>query len=314
MFEVSRDPGSCIKKILRSEVNFGCPVEGCGCPILTYHHFDPPWAGNFRHNPSGMIALCQEHHDQADGGLWSKQQLREMKRHPYVCDPTRVRWPYSPETLVLKIGPSLIVGSGTALRLNGNPVLHFQPATIDQLGIKNVEFNSNIVSSSGAAWLKIDRNWLEVEKSAVTDFYFKPSVREFCARHKDNSFVKLRYQNIYADKLEDWLKKIIVPDAQARQAGKLKPQLVKEFADEIVSRKAINNDGIVPVMEITGRFEIPEVRIHVTRSSFTAHFSSVLMGRAETVKFESRLLNSVDYMSLRYDPSRFGGREFLGVG
>jgi hypothetical protein len=28
-----------IEKLLRREVNFGCPVPGCGSPWLKYHHF-----------------------------------------------------------------------------------------------------------------------------------------------------------------------------------------------------------------------------------------------------------------------------------
>lgn len=60
----SRDPGDQIKAMLRREVNFGCPVRhvdgtGCGSPILTFHHFDPPWATCFAHHPEGMIALCR---------------------------------------------------------------------------------------------------------------------------------------------------------------------------------------------------------------------------------------------------------------
>ena len=94
----SRKPGKEIRDLLRREVNYGCPVRfpdgsGCGCPVLTYHHFDPPWAGNFVHNPDGMIALCKLHNDLADGGMWTDSQLRAMKRTPFVDDAIRVRWP-----------------------------------------------------------------------------------------------------------------------------------------------------------------------------------------------------------------------------
>src|ERR1044071_4697508 len=135
MKKLSRDPGAEIKRLLRQEVNYGCPVRypdgnGCGSPILTFHHFDPPWEGNHVHNPGGMIALCPEHHHQADGGLWTKDQLQDFKRNPFVDDALRVRWPWAPETLVMKVGPSLVIGSGSPIRLDGRPVMKFSPRLI----------------------------------------------------------------------------------------------------------------------------------------------------------------------------------------
>lgn len=81
---VSRTPPTNILEKLRKEVNFGCPVEGCGSPYLMYHHFDPPWHEKQHHNPEGMIALCPTHAYQADGCRWTINQLKEMKKNPYI--------------------------------------------------------------------------------------------------------------------------------------------------------------------------------------------------------------------------------------
>lgn len=81
---VSRNPPREVLEILRKEVNFGCPVKGCGSPYLMHHHFDPPWRVKQHHNPEGMIALCPEHALQADEDRWTKDQLREMKNNPYI--------------------------------------------------------------------------------------------------------------------------------------------------------------------------------------------------------------------------------------
>ncbi|MBA6095583.1 HNH endonuclease [Pseudomonas juntendi] len=70
---------SAVKHALRSEVGFGCPVRGCGNPYLEYHHFDPPYREKAHNDPNGMIALCAHHHDKADGGVFTVDQLREMK-------------------------------------------------------------------------------------------------------------------------------------------------------------------------------------------------------------------------------------------
>lgn len=52
---MNRTPPEPVREILRKEVNFGCPIEGCGSPYLEYHHFDPPWHEREHHDPQGMI-------------------------------------------------------------------------------------------------------------------------------------------------------------------------------------------------------------------------------------------------------------------
>jgi len=77
---MDRKPPLDIRKLLREEVGFGCPVPGCGRPYLEWHHFDPPWRENNHHNPNGMTALCREHHIQADNGAFTKEQLHQFKQ------------------------------------------------------------------------------------------------------------------------------------------------------------------------------------------------------------------------------------------
>ena len=76
---LSRTPPESVRHFLRSEVNFGCPIQGCGIPYLTWHHFDPPWNIEEHHNPEGMIALCHTHADLADGKRWTNDQLRQFE-------------------------------------------------------------------------------------------------------------------------------------------------------------------------------------------------------------------------------------------
>ena len=73
-----------VRKVLRKEVNFGCPIENCGSPYLSYHHFDPPYHVEKHNNPAGMIALCLHHHKQADVGTYTNEQLLELKKNPYL--------------------------------------------------------------------------------------------------------------------------------------------------------------------------------------------------------------------------------------
>jgi hypothetical protein len=76
---MNRNPKIDVVRQLRNEVGFGCPVYGCANPYLEYHHFDPPWHIENHHNPEGMIALCTQHHKQADGGAYTNEQLHAMK-------------------------------------------------------------------------------------------------------------------------------------------------------------------------------------------------------------------------------------------
>ena len=79
---MNRNPPLNIKRILRQEVNYGCPVPNCGSPLLIWHHFDPLWSVKQHHNPEGMIALCTQHHPMADSGVFSSDQLRRFKHTP----------------------------------------------------------------------------------------------------------------------------------------------------------------------------------------------------------------------------------------
>jgi hypothetical protein len=80
---VNRTPPDDVRRILRREVGFGCPVDDCDSPYLSWHHFDPPWSDRQHQDPSGMVALCVLHHGQADEGAFTPDQLRAFK------DPTR---------------------------------------------------------------------------------------------------------------------------------------------------------------------------------------------------------------------------------
>ncbi len=75
----SRKPPIAVRRVLAAEVGFGCPVDGCARPYLTWHHFDPEWHVEHHHRPEGMVALCREHHDKAGAGAFTAEQLRELK-------------------------------------------------------------------------------------------------------------------------------------------------------------------------------------------------------------------------------------------
>lgn len=123
---VSRTPPESVRRILRKEVNFGCPVHGCGVPYLTWHHFDPPWNIEKHHNPEGMIALCHKHADLADGKRWTNDQLRQMKQKPYWSpDEVKERFDYLRKDTVCIVG-NIAFHVKNILKIDGEPVIWFE--------------------------------------------------------------------------------------------------------------------------------------------------------------------------------------------
>jgi hypothetical protein len=298
----SRDPGAEIKRALRSEVNFGCPVRfpdgtGCGSPVLTYHHFDPPWAGNFVHNPDGMIALCPLHHGQADGGMWTNDQFRKMKRFPYVDDALRVQWPWQPEALVMKVGRSLVVGNGSPIRLRGKPVMMFRPAMIDTLNIRTIAFDSEIADSEMRPWLRIEDNWFDLRLDGTTDVTFSPQHRSFMAKRNDTTYVALKFRKVPIADFQEWSSRFID-----------KPSILETISNSVEKAKAIDSDGNVPVMEFEGSFRTNEVNLNICDDSMM--FESFIPGLRERFEWHSWVVNGTNRAILKIK----NGSEFFSLG
>ncbi|THF52006.1 hypothetical protein [Allorhizobium terrae] len=88
--QIARTPPPDVRLELRREVGFGCPL--CGNPHLEYHHFDPPWRINKHHSAEGMIALCARHHNEADSGAFTNEQLRNLKKNNHTRVQSKFNW------------------------------------------------------------------------------------------------------------------------------------------------------------------------------------------------------------------------------
>jgi hypothetical protein len=121
-----REPPAAIRRQLAKEVGFGCPVEGCGNPYLTWHHFDPPWATEQHHNPEGMIALCRDHHPEADSGAFTKTQLPEFKeRGRDRAQALGGRFNWMRENLLAIVGGTFYYEVPVAVRIQGTKIAWF---------------------------------------------------------------------------------------------------------------------------------------------------------------------------------------------
>src|SRR5207245_3375537 len=114
---------------LRQEVGFRCPVDGCGSPYLTWHHFGPAWRVEQHHRLDGMVALCVEHANKADVGAFTKEQLTAFKREGGLrSDAVRGRFDWMRRELLAVVGGNfyyhcpviLEIGDRTAIWFSGH--------------------------------------------------------------------------------------------------------------------------------------------------------------------------------------------------
>ncbi|UCE61731.1 MAG: HNH endonuclease [Phycisphaerales bacterium] len=120
----TRTPPADIRRMLREEVGFGCPI--CRKPFLEYHHFDPPWHEAKTHNPDGMIALCVECHRQAGAGAYSKAHLRDLKGQEYSLDSVKARFPWANSDIVYRVGGNYVGNEGLVLTIEDENLIELK--------------------------------------------------------------------------------------------------------------------------------------------------------------------------------------------
>lgn len=125
MPNLSRRPPKDVLEILRREVGFCCPIDDCGKPYLTWHHFDPPWRIENHHRPEGMIALCHIHADQADNGTFTDDQLRNLKRTGRRSSLVHGRFNWLRRELLAVVGGSFYYEQPTILQIGAVKCIWF---------------------------------------------------------------------------------------------------------------------------------------------------------------------------------------------
>lgn len=147
-----------VREILRKEVNFGCPIKDCGSPYLSYHHFNPPWHKKEHHNPEGMIALCLEHHKQADYGAFTVEQLDDFKSKPFLTTKDKVagQFNWKREHLIFLLGGNTFIGSQNIYLYQDEPLLWL---TSDEQN--NTLLNFDIKGEKGETIFSMrDNDWI----------------------------------------------------------------------------------------------------------------------------------------------------------
>jgi hypothetical protein len=131
---MNRNPPDNVKRSLREEVGFVCPVPNCGSPYLEWHHFDPPWRVEEHHRPEGMVALCRAHHIQADHGAFTVEQIHGFKndaKENWAQVKGRFNWMRN--RLLAVVGGNFFYETPIIFQYKDKPVIWFERDANDYL-------------------------------------------------------------------------------------------------------------------------------------------------------------------------------------
>lgn len=240
-----------VREKLRKEVNFGCPINGCGVPYLTSHHFDPPFSElvrqeNPQHDPAGIIALCHTHADHADGGMWTPQQLRELKRTPFVTADARAsRFDFLRGQLVIRMGV-VTTGSLELLRILDELVIGLERDAEGYLRL-----NLRIRDRDKLLILEMNRNDWTIFTDRIADLSCTPQGKELAVKSTDRETdFKIRFDNLTLAELRKKLEGF--PD---NGVGLLEKRLTPEKSASLLT--------------ITGRIRWTSHEVKLTEDSFS---------------------------------------------
>lgn len=192
---MKRTPSSRVRRELRQEVGFGCPIpaEGhsCGNPYLSWHHFDPPWNIRQHHNSNGMIALCAEHHNKADAHTWTKEQLRAFKRSARQSGrQVKGRFDWMHQRLLGIMGSSLLYDCHVLFSYRKQPIIWFERDKDDYLLV-----NLRMPRTPYVAELVVERNdW--VMSTDMLDVECPPSGRLLRVTYPNGDTLRLEFRSV----------------------------------------------------------------------------------------------------------------------
>lgn len=191
--DMNRKPPSDVRRTLRHEVGFGCPVPDCGSPYLEWHHFDPPWRVREHHEPDGMIALCSEHHPKADAGAFTVKQLRAFKLNGATKrEEISGRFDWLRNRLLLVAGSCFFYETLIILEFRGTPIIWLRR---DEDGYLLLNLRMLTTSKQQRLWLE-DNYW--IEKGTPTDFECPPSGKLIHAMYENGDEIRIEFFELSA--------------------------------------------------------------------------------------------------------------------
>jgi hypothetical protein len=231
MAALRRERPVAVRRQLRREVGFGCPVPGCGSPYLTWHHFDPPWRDRQHHDPSGMVALCRDHHPEADAGAFTPEQLREFKHAGRDRSrPVGAQINWMRQQLVAVIGGNFYVDVVVALQVQDHPVVWFGR---DDQG--NVLVNLRQLTTSHEPRMVMIENFWITEGTAEHDIECPPHGRLVKASYSNGDRLRVEFRS--HESWDAFERRYPVPDLSGLPSPPLPPNAPPEIHEAMRNRR-----------------------------------------------------------------------------
>lgn len=182
----TRTPPAEVRRTLRREVGFGCPITDCRNPYLEYHHFDPPWATNHHHEPEGMIALCATHH--AKAGAWTVEDFRSMKRTSPSAEEVQGRFEWMRREVLAVVGGNLYHETPNIVLFRDEPMVWFERDDEGRLLL-----NFRMLTRSGLRRTRLDNNdWFI--RGDPTDVHSPPNGSRLVVKYADGDRFDVRFR------------------------------------------------------------------------------------------------------------------------
>lgn len=253
---MERTPPIAVRRALRREVNFGCPVEGCGKPYLGYHHFDPPWAVEHHQRPDGMVALCGEHYHLADGGAYTIGQIQDLKRAPYLAaKDVEATFAYKRKHTAMWVG-TFAYDFETAIELYGEKVLSIRK---DEDGYSRL--NVLLRDANGLPILGMEDDDWTSDPTLLTDLEVGVEGRRLFVKSRDGQTqLLIRHHDYTRLELAEALEK-----ARKNDYGTVE-QVRAEVAQFIQS---IGSPESIPAWRIDGTLRYRDITLRIRGSEVT---------------------------------------------
>lgn len=201
---MNRTPPKRVIQILRKEVGFGCPVPNCGNPYLEWHHFDPAWIIENHHRPEGMIALCTQHHKNADNDAFTHDQLIEFKKNKANSETVKGNFEWRRNKLLTVVGGNFYYETLRPLVIDNHDVVSLSR---DHEGY--LLLNIEMLSLSKDERLLMKENCWENIGNPI-DFKCPPSGKEIEIKYENGDLFSIKF---YVIKNKELFKKFFYIEA-----------------------------------------------------------------------------------------------------
>lgn len=217
----SRTIPESVRRQLRQEVGYRCPVPLCDSPFLEYHHFDPPWHEGLSHDPKGMIALCPRHHGLCDPkakdhGWLGTEALRKLKS-AVPLSPLRSRLEPLSTPLLLLSGGFRCLAVGATLSVFGIP----------RIGVRSDEHWAIVdglcLDQDGEPIVEVRNCDIVLRHQSIVDAEFAPKSWEFRVDAGKHGKIKAKFVQM-----------AIADVARMTAIGILKDPMQRDFAKQMI--------------------------------------------------------------------------------